>query len=260
MIRAWCRQQGHTLGRAVFRDEGYSGTLHAPDRPALADALSEVEDGQAAGIVVGRLDRLARRLVTQEAILAQVWKNNRRVFTADQGEILQDDPEDPMRTAMRQHLGGQLARLEVAECGLEVVADDALGPLVRRLVELGDAQPSFEQERHGHLRLGVAVLVHLVEEPRADLLGLDLRLGLLVEVQILLRERVSPGVDPDLEAGSVGADAAALTSLVLGVRHGSGTYSWLMPWLRRTARLPQRGKRAGQTRCPRQDSNLRHPL
>ncbi|MEV0982344.1 recombinase family protein [Streptomyces sp. NPDC049915] len=40
-------------------------------RPALADALSEVEDGQAAGIVVGRLDRLARRLVTQEAILAQ---------------------------------------------------------------------------------------------------------------------------------------------------------------------------------------------
>ncbi|MFI1700594.1 recombinase family protein [Streptomyces bobili] len=105
LIRAWCRQQGHTLGRAVFRDEGYSGTLHAPDRPALADALSEVEDGQAAGIVVGRLDRLARRLVTQEAILAQVWKNNGRVFTADQGEILQDDPEEPMRTAMRQMMG-----------------------------------------------------------------------------------------------------------------------------------------------------------
>lgn len=55
--------------------------------------------------MVGRLDRLARRLVTQEAILAQVWKNSGRVFTADQGEILQDDPEDPMRTAMRQMMG-----------------------------------------------------------------------------------------------------------------------------------------------------------
>ncbi|MFC9618091.1 recombinase family protein [Streptomyces sp. NPDC056938] len=45
MIRTWCRQQGHTLGDAVYRDEGYSGTLPAPERPALADALSEVEDG-----------------------------------------------------------------------------------------------------------------------------------------------------------------------------------------------------------------------
>ncbi|MGV9249208.1 recombinase family protein [Streptomyces sp. NPDC003710] len=60
--------------------EGYSAALHAPDRPALADALGEVQDGQAAGIVVGRLDRLARRLVAQEAILSQVWKNNGSVF------------------------------------------------------------------------------------------------------------------------------------------------------------------------------------
>ncbi|MCX5192278.1 recombinase family protein [Streptomyces sp. NBC_00268] len=105
MIRTWCRQQGHALRGAVHRDEGYSGTLPAPERPALADALSEIEDGQAAGIVVGRLDRLARRLVTQEAVLAQVWKSNGRVFTTDQGEILQDDPEDPMRTAMRQMMG-----------------------------------------------------------------------------------------------------------------------------------------------------------
>ncbi|MFE5923139.1 recombinase family protein [Streptomyces sp. NPDC056468] len=88
MIRNWCQQHGHALGRAIYRDEGYSGTLPAPERPALAHALSEVEDGQAAGIVVGWLDRLARRLVTQEAILTQVWKNNGRVFTADQGEIV----------------------------------------------------------------------------------------------------------------------------------------------------------------------------
>ncbi|MCK8434230.1 hypothetical protein G3I77_14705 [Streptomyces sp. D2-8] len=99
-----------------------------------------------------------------------------------------------------QHLGSQLARLEVAERGLEVVADDAPGPLVRRLVELGDTQPPVKQERHGHLRLGLG-------------------LGLLVEVEILLRERVTPGVDPDLEAGPVGADAAADVAC-----------SWWWPW------------------------------
>nr|WP_194236039.1 hypothetical protein [Streptomyces acidicola] len=69
-----------------------------------------------------------------------------------------------------QHLGGQLAGLEVAERGLDVVADDALGSLVRRLVELGDAQPPVEQECHGDCALRVALLVDLVEELGAGLL------------------------------------------------------------------------------------------
>jgi DNA invertase Pin-like site-specific DNA recombinase len=54
------------------------------------------------GIVAPNLDRLARELVVQEAALAQCWQHGGRAFTADQGEILPDDPEDPMCTAMRQ--------------------------------------------------------------------------------------------------------------------------------------------------------------
>lgn len=59
----------------------------------------------------GKLDRLARELIVQEATLAQAWKEGTgsrppgRVFAADQGEILRDDPDDPMRTAMRQMMG-----------------------------------------------------------------------------------------------------------------------------------------------------------
>ncbi|MGW7817142.1 hypothetical protein ACWGLF_03230 [Streptomyces puniciscabiei] len=111
-----------------------------------------------------------------------------------------------------------------------VVADDALGPLVRRLVELGDAQPPVEQERHGDLGLGVPLLVDLVEESGADLLGLGPGLGLLSEADLLLRERVDAGIDPDLEAIPVRPDAAAVTSLGCRVRHDDGTYSWPMPW------------------------------
>jgi DNA invertase Pin-like site-specific DNA recombinase len=48
---------------------------------------------------------LARELVVQEAALAQTRKHGGRAFMADQGEILPDDPEDPMRTAMRQMMG-----------------------------------------------------------------------------------------------------------------------------------------------------------
>jgi DNA invertase Pin-like site-specific DNA recombinase len=55
--------------------------------------------------VVARMDRLARKLTVQEAILAQVWKYRGHVFAADVGEIRQDDPSDPMLTAFRQVLG-----------------------------------------------------------------------------------------------------------------------------------------------------------
>jgi DNA invertase Pin-like site-specific DNA recombinase len=41
----------------------------------------------------------------QEAILAQAWAAGGRVFAADAGEILADDADDPMRTAMRQMMG-----------------------------------------------------------------------------------------------------------------------------------------------------------
>jgi len=49
--------------------------------------------------------RLARLLHYQEAILGQVWKLGGHLYTVDAGEILPDDPDDPMRTAMRQMVG-----------------------------------------------------------------------------------------------------------------------------------------------------------
>ncbi|MBT2393615.1 hypothetical protein J7E87_30455 [Streptomyces sp. ISL-1] len=138
-----------------------------------------------------------------------------------------------------QHLGRELARLQAAEGWLDVVADDALGPLVRGLDELGDTEPAIEQERHRHPGLGVAQLVDLIEESGADLLGLGPGFGLLGEADFIRREPVEAGIDPDLEAVPVGPDAAAQTSLGCRVRHDNGTYSWPMPWPRRSARLPQ---------------------
>ena len=96
----------------VLRDEGVSGSLEAVDRPGLADALALVESREAEVLLIPRLDRLARKLTIQEAALAQVWKHGGRVIACDQGEVSRDDPEDPMRTAMRQMVGvfGQLER------------------------------------------------------------------------------------------------------------------------------------------------------
>lgn len=115
-VRKWAKANGH---RIVLwcADEGVSGTLDVSERPGLAEALDTVAEHGAEGIVTARLDRLARALTVQEAVLAAAWKLGGRVFTADAGEVQQDDPDDPMRTALRQIVGviAQLDRALVAK-------------------------------------------------------------------------------------------------------------------------------------------------
>lgn len=111
-IERWAKDRGLELV-AVVTDEGISGTREAWDRPGLTEVLTMLETGVAEGLVVHRLDRLARSLTVQEGILAHAWKCDARVFTVDSAEVLRDDPDDPMRTAMRQ-MAGVFAELERA--------------------------------------------------------------------------------------------------------------------------------------------------
>lgn len=101
-IRRWVRDNKHRLV-SVIRDAGVSGTTD--EREGLTEALAAVRYNGADGLVVHTLDRLARSLTIQEAALQQVWSAGGRVFTVDQGEVLADDPEDPVRTFVRQVLG-----------------------------------------------------------------------------------------------------------------------------------------------------------
>jgi len=103
-VRTYCKAHGFKLV-TIYRDEGRSGSLDAGSRSGLADALCAIETGEAAVLIIPKLDRLARKLHVQEAVLSQVWRSSGVVHSADVGEILQDDPDDPMRTAMRQMVG-----------------------------------------------------------------------------------------------------------------------------------------------------------
>lgn len=103
-VTAWAERHGHEIVR-VCRDEAVSGTADAVDRPGLMCALSAMPT-DADAVIVARLDRLARSLTVQETILGIIWRDGGRVFAVDQGgEVLADDPDDPMRTAMRQMVG-----------------------------------------------------------------------------------------------------------------------------------------------------------
>jgi DNA invertase Pin-like site-specific DNA recombinase len=88
-------------------DEGKSGALDASNRPGLLDALTLIREGKANGVIVRDLDRLAPAVSVQEAVLAEVWGSKScAVFTSvPPQEVPRDDPDDPMRTAMRQMRG-----------------------------------------------------------------------------------------------------------------------------------------------------------
>lgn len=93
-------------------DEGIGGANGIDTREGLFDALALIKSSGAEALVVTSLDRLARQMTQQEGILAEVWKSGGRVFSlGDGGEVLEDDPDDPMRTAVRQ-MRGVFAQLE----------------------------------------------------------------------------------------------------------------------------------------------------
>jgi DNA invertase Pin-like site-specific DNA recombinase len=100
-IRTWTKRNGHTICGQVAFDQA-SGTTPVDQRPGFVEVMGRIRDGQCEGLVVLNLGRVARLLTVQEAALAMVWSTGGRVFTVDAGEVLQDDPDDPMRTAIRQ--------------------------------------------------------------------------------------------------------------------------------------------------------------
>lgn len=105
-IRAWAKSNNH---RVVLwtRDEGVSGSNGLDTRHGLGDALEALRDGTVDGIVVYRLDRLARDLIIQETLLAEVRRLGGGVLSTSGAEdaYLVDDPDDPSRRLIRQVLG-----------------------------------------------------------------------------------------------------------------------------------------------------------
>ena len=105
LLRAWAKANGHRLG-AIYEDAGVSGSNGLEARPGLYDSLEAITSGTADGMVVKDLSRFARRLTVQEAVLAKVWDRGAVVYSIeDGGAVMEDDPDDPMRTAMRQMRG-----------------------------------------------------------------------------------------------------------------------------------------------------------
>jgi DNA invertase Pin-like site-specific DNA recombinase len=105
-ITEWADANNHEIA-VEFTDAGVSGSNGLDTRTGLADAFNILRNGDASGIVVYRLDRLARDLIIQEQLLAEARQHGWAVFSTSAGEAayLEDDPGDPSRKMIRQVLG-----------------------------------------------------------------------------------------------------------------------------------------------------------
>lgn len=119
-IRAWAKRRGHKI--VAIKTDDITGKSDAPDRPGLVEAIKLLrKPPMADGIVAQDLWRLARTLTVQEAILDRIWREGEggHFFQVANGgdEVLRDDPDDPMRTCIRQVIGsiGQLDRAMVVK-------------------------------------------------------------------------------------------------------------------------------------------------
>lgn len=101
-IRQYAQAQGYEIVD-WYKDEGVSGTIES--RPALAAMLVNLEQNGHGiqTIIIEKLDRLARDLMVQEAIINDFRKGGFKLLSAHEGPDLAAD--DPTRKLVRQVMG-----------------------------------------------------------------------------------------------------------------------------------------------------------
>ena len=100
-IKDYAKANGLRLVRTLS-DEGQSGSNGLDARVGLAEALAIVERGEVAGIIVYRMDRLARDLLLQETLMARMRAAGAEVISVSEPDM---DSDDPTRVLVRQVLG-----------------------------------------------------------------------------------------------------------------------------------------------------------
>jgi DNA invertase Pin-like site-specific DNA recombinase len=86
----------------VFREMGVTGTKPGEDRAAFAEMMTALHANGTKLVVVEKLDRLARDLMIQESIIADLRANGFQLISVAEPDLLKDDPG---RTMFRQFMG-----------------------------------------------------------------------------------------------------------------------------------------------------------
>ncbi|MBF6131604.1 recombinase family protein [Nocardia otitidiscaviarum] len=139
-IRKWAKENGHRI--VAWKQDSITGTSEFKDRAGWVEAEALVKAGKVEGIVVPRLDRLARDVIVQETLIRATADRGGQVFSAvpEENALLTGDPKEPTRKLVRTILGA------LAEYDRDMV--------VLRLEAARHAKASAGGYAHGALRYG----------------------------------------------------------------------------------------------------------
>ena len=106
-LKEFCNANGHEL-LTIYKDAGISGD--ESNRPGLSTMLTFLESSLniADGVLIFKLDRLARSLYLQEHIIRELNTLGFKLFSTKEPDL---DSKEPMRVAFRQ-FSGIVAELE----------------------------------------------------------------------------------------------------------------------------------------------------
>ena len=88
--------------RVLKKEEGVSGAKDLENRPALQEMNEALHSNGTKLVLVKKLDRLARDLMIQESIIADMRRNEFEIVSAMEPDLCSDDPS---RVMIRQILG-----------------------------------------------------------------------------------------------------------------------------------------------------------
>lgn len=99
-INNYAQQNGWAID-TIYKEEGVSGSLE--ERPQLARLMVDLERNGIKTVIIERLERLARDLMVQEAIIRDFKQNGFDLISAIEGPDLASN--DPTRKLIRQVFG-----------------------------------------------------------------------------------------------------------------------------------------------------------
>ena len=104
-IRKWAKAGGHKI--VSWQEDTISGASELRDRAGWCEAAALVKSGAAQGVVVARLDRLARDVMVQELLLRKLSDLGGIVLSTreNENEMLNGESKDPSRKLVRVIMG-----------------------------------------------------------------------------------------------------------------------------------------------------------
>lgn len=100
-VRNYAQANGIKVAR-IFREEGVSGKKDLANRPALQELVTALHSNGVRLVLIEKLDRLARDLMVQESIIADLVRHGFELRSVSEPDLCSDDPS---RTLIRQILG-----------------------------------------------------------------------------------------------------------------------------------------------------------